>query len=95
MAAALLADEDPAGADVSVLVQAHLIVPEVCLLLQGETDQLEVSRAEDLEVVGAQIPSLLLENRVGATVAPEIEKVQVLTDPVEEISEPLAIRSLH
>ena len=95
MAAALLADEDPAGADVSVLVRSHVIVPEVCLLLQRETDQLEVPREEDLEVVGAQIPSLVLENRGGATVTPEIEKVQVLTDPVEEISEPLAIRSLH
>jgi hypothetical protein len=95
MGAALLADENPAGTDVCVLVQAHVIVAEACLLLQRETDQLQVPLDEDLEVVGAQIPSLLLKNGAGATVTPEVEKVQVLPDPVEEISELLSIRSLH
>jgi hypothetical protein len=93
--AALLADENPAGTDECVLVQAHVIVTEACLLVQRETDQLQVPLLEDLEVVGAQIPSLLLENRAGATVTPEVEKVQVLPDPVEEISKLLSIRTLH
>jgi hypothetical protein len=93
--AALLADENPAGTDVWVLVQAHVVVAEACLLLQRETDQLQVPGDENLEVVGTQIPSLPLENRAGATVTPEVEKVQVLPDPVEEISKLLSIRTLH
>jgi hypothetical protein len=82
---------------VPVLMGRDVAILQSCLfLLQGDVDQFEVPAAKDVDMLRAlELHALLFQDCIGSAVAPEIEQVQVVRNPIKEICERLSAGVLH